>query len=216
MPASVSRRFLIVLAFLAAAVVALSGMAWMVGGTDLMTVVGVVLLLGALLLIFIWVAWKAIRRLLWRVRRRLAFSYFLIGVLPIPMVALLILLNAYLLAGYFLGHLFRDADESIRADLQAAADLQLAHFASTTPQSGQILFGYYRNGVRIAGDERLPESWPGWMELPGTVAASGDFDLNEAPYVSMSDETPTLAAVAREGSLDRIEQAHSLSASKAG
>jgi serine phosphatase RsbU (regulator of sigma subunit) len=199
MPRPTLRRYLIVLAFLAAAVVSLSGMAWMVGGADLMSVVGGALLLGALLLIFIWVAWKVIRRLLWRVRRRLAFSYFLIGVLPIPMVALLILLNAYLLAGYFLGHLFRDAEGAIRADLQAAADLQLSDFSTGTPQSGDTLFGYYRSGVRVAGDDRLPESWPGWMELPGTVAAQGDFDLTEAPYVSMAGDTPTLAAVSRQG-----------------
>lgn len=199
MPRTSLRRFLIVSAFLATAVVALSALAGMVGGLDLMAGVGGVLALGALLLLAIWIGWKATRRFLWRVRRRLAFSYFLIGVLPIPMVALLVLLNAYLLAGYFMGHLFRDATESMRSELAAAAELQLAEFTSGKARVGDTLFGYYRKGVRVAGDPQLPESWPGWLELPGTVAAEGDFELTEPPYVSMPDDTPTLAAVAREG-----------------
>jgi hypothetical protein len=39
-----------------------------------------------ILLLLMWAAWRIYHAFLWRVGRRLAFSYFLIGVLPIPLV----------------------------------------------------------------------------------------------------------------------------------
>lgn len=84
-------------------------------------------LLGALLVgLALWLVSGLLQRLFWRVGRRLAFSYFLIGVLPIPMVALIAGLNVYLLSGYFLGHLYRDEVARLDAELGAAAAVALA------------------------------------------------------------------------------------------
>jgi uncharacterized membrane protein len=47
------------------------------------------------------------RSFFWRVGRRLAFSYFTVGVLPMAMLALIFLLAAYLFGGFLLGHLYR-------------------------------------------------------------------------------------------------------------
>src|SRR6187399_2024394 len=63
---------------------------------------------GALVLGLLWLGVRIFRRLLWRVGRKLAFSYFLIGVLPIPMVILVVGVGLWLLSGALLGHLFRD------------------------------------------------------------------------------------------------------------
>src|SRR6185369_11359948 len=60
-----------------------------------------VLLVSAVILLLIVFAWRIFQRFLYKVGRRLAFSYFLIGVLPIPMVLLLLLAGAYILAGSF-------------------------------------------------------------------------------------------------------------------
>ncbi|HEV7515068.1 MAG TPA: hypothetical protein VGR07_02085, partial [Thermoanaerobaculia bacterium] len=73
-----------------------------------------VLLAGAIVLLLIVFAWRLFQRFLFKVGRRLAFSYFLIGVLPIPMVLLLLLAGAYILAGFFMGHLFRDVTRGLQ------------------------------------------------------------------------------------------------------
>ena len=75
----------------------------------------VVLLLG-------WIAVRAYRAFLWKVGRRLAFSYFLVGVLPIPMVTLALLIGLYILSGFFLGHLFRDGTRNLALELRESAD----------------------------------------------------------------------------------------------
>ncbi|HEX5758258.1 MAG TPA: hypothetical protein VF121_03610, partial [Thermoanaerobaculia bacterium] len=70
---------------------------------------------------FLWLLWRLVRALLWSVGRRLTFSYFLLGVLPIPMLALLIGVATYLLAGFFLGHLYRDTARDLQAELAVLA-----------------------------------------------------------------------------------------------
>ena len=71
-----------------------------------------VLLAGGGVALLIWGLWRAYRAFLWKVGRRLAFSYFLLGVLPIALLLLLLAVLAYLLSGFFLGHLYRDAVQS--------------------------------------------------------------------------------------------------------
>ena len=71
--------------------------------------------------LLIWGLIRAYRAFLWKVGRRLAFSYFLLGVLPIPLLLLLLALLAYLLSGFFLGHLYRDAVQSMQGEIAAAA-----------------------------------------------------------------------------------------------
>ena len=138
-----------------------------------------------------------LRRFLWRVSRRLAFSYFLIGVLPIPMVLLLAGLNVYLLSGYFLGHLYRGAAAGLEVELQAAADTALAGWSGGPPPAageGQRL-AFYRQGARVGGSGAAPDGWPQWLaeaaaDPPGPVA-----------YAELGDGSLTLAAAARRGPL---------------
>ena len=72
-----------------------------------------------------WALRQIFRILLWRVSGRLAFSYFLIGVVPIPLVALLVSVGLYILAGFFLGHLYRNAAVTLQSDLQYMARSEL-------------------------------------------------------------------------------------------
>ncbi|HEY0783174.1 MAG TPA: hypothetical protein VGE98_12010, partial [Thermoanaerobaculia bacterium] len=73
------------------------------------------------LLLFLWMLFRVYQGFLWRVGRRLAFSYFLLGVLPIPMVLLLFAAGAYLVSGFFLSHLYRDAQRGLTAEIEGAA-----------------------------------------------------------------------------------------------
>src|SRR5439155_3551195 len=62
-----------------------------------------------------WFARKLFYRLSWR----LAFSYFLIGVLPIPMVVLLIAIAADMTIGQFEAFRVEDALRELGAQIQA-------------------------------------------------------------------------------------------------
>jgi HAMP domain-containing protein len=128
--------------------------------------------------------WKVVSALLFKVGRRLAFSYFLIGVLPIPMVMLLLGVVAYLLASFFIGHLYRDALRSLEADVAAATRARAVAYLvdgrppahAAPPQAGEtpgMVFAYYRNGQRVAGDPRLPATWPTWANATAGTA-TGD------------------------------------------
>ena len=193
------RRFLLTAGFLAVTILVIAIPVGLTAGWPLTQVVVKALLLGAALLLLLWWLGRLVRTLLWRVGRRLAFSYFLIGVLPIPMVLALILLNAYLLAGYFLGHLYRDALSGLNADLAAASVSRLEDFAhgrrELASPEGDLAHAYYRKGQRIAGDERFPSSWPEWLSRDSEGEASRPY----GGYVALSDGTPTLVAIAEKG-----------------
>jgi serine phosphatase RsbU (regulator of sigma subunit) len=157
------------------------------------------LTLGAGAVLFLlWLLWKAYRSYLWKVGRRLAFSYFLIGVLPIPLMILLLGVGAYILAGFFLGHLYRDAVSVLQTDLGHAAEEQLD--VVTSAQGGQprpgprrldVSFAYYRDGRRIGGSAVAPPQWPVWANRPGASA--------EPRFFALRDGSPALAAVASRG-----------------
>jgi HAMP domain-containing protein len=161
------------------------------------------LLAGVAVYALLWLFLRLMRVLLWRVGRRLAFSYLLIGVLPIPMLIALALLNGYLLAGYFLGHLHRDAVDEMRHDLGTAAEMLLAgsdEATSSMPiERGEVVFARYRGGRRVAGDGRLPDAWPDWL-TPGGGGDRGRWGRKgSAPFLPLAEELPTLAAVAGDG-----------------
>lgn len=155
-------------------------------------------LLALLLVLVLWLLWVGLRRFLWRVSRRLAFSYFLIGVLPIPMVLLLAGLNVYLLSGYFLGHLYRGTAKGLEVELQTAADLALNGWPGGLPPTAAgepVRLVFYRRGAREAGADVAPASWPQWLEA---VPTGGP-----VAYVELSDGSLALAAAARRGGARR-------------
>jgi serine phosphatase RsbU (regulator of sigma subunit) len=141
--------------------------------------------------------WRGLQRFLWKVGRRLAFSYFLLGVLPIPLLLLLLALLGYLLSGFFLGHLYRDAVQSLQLDLESRARARLEQLqqmrqprSTTATETPDVAFGQYRGGKRIAGDRRTPAVWPAWAE----ARQPGD-DVKIAPrLVAGPGGRPALAA----------------------
>lgn len=161
------------------------------------------LTLGALAVVgLLWLLVRAYRAFLWKVGRRLAFSYFLLGALPIPMVLLLLGFAAYVVAGFFLGHLYRDATADLRAELELIAGERAAAFARAgSPPAGElpgIAFGYYRGGRRIAGEPRTPAAWPAWLVEAELPAAEPDPEARERPvrFYALPGHQPTLAAAA--------------------
>ena len=152
-----------------------------------------VLLAGIATLAVIWLLWKFYRSFLYKVGRRLAFSYFLLGVLPIPLVLLLLSVVAYILAGFYMGHLYREATQDLQSELRTLAREHAALSAAGRPSSsaqGEAALAYYRGGRRISGDQRAPRAWPAWLEK----------DPDAIHFVEREDGNPTLAAAAsREG-----------------
>jgi serine phosphatase RsbU (regulator of sigma subunit) len=169
------------------------------------------LLLAAALLALLWLFYRGLRVFLWKVGRRLAFSYFLLGVLPIPMVLLLLAVAAYLLAGFFLGHLYRDAAHGLEQEVGAAAERRWSAFTAggrPGPAADEgMAFAYYRQGRRVAGDERAPADWPAWLpepwvledELPQAASENvppPDERDDPTPIYVLGDGSPILAAAA--------------------
>lgn len=149
-----------------------------------------------ILLLLLWAAWRIYHAFLWRVGRRLAFSYFLIGVLPIPLVLLLLAAASYILTGFLLGHLYRDAARGIAADLDARAEAAVARGSAeggAVDGEDPVAVAIYRDGRRTGGDERLPEAWPAWV--PADPDAGG-----ELAYFAVAALQPTLAAAAGDAS----------------
>ncbi|MCP3964448.1 MAG: SpoIIE family protein phosphatase [bacterium] len=149
----------------------------------------------------LWLLTHGLRRFLWRVGRRLAFSYFLIGVLPIPLMLILVLVATYICSGFFLGHIYRDALASVGNDLRFAAHRHLEQITSGTIELIDhpipIDFAYYRDGRKLTGAASAPDAW-----LPGWHAESLDdlsSELESLSIVAGPDGAPTLAAMVREG-----------------
>lgn len=183
------KKLLLATVGLVAAVAILAWVAGVASESAILAGIGQLLLIGAVLLLLLWLAARVAHVFLWRVGRRLAFSYFLIGVLPIPMVALLALLNVFLLAGFFLGHVYRDASAGLQRDLDQAARAALVR-SPARPDGEAIAVATYRRGRKTRGDDRLPYLWPSALREEPTVADR---------YFMLPDGTPTMLAVARQG-----------------
>ena len=163
-------------------------------------------LVGVFFLFFAWLVFRAYQGFLWRVGRRLAFSYFLVGALPIPMVLLLLGAGAYLLSGFFLSHLYRDAQRDLQAEVEGAAHGRLEALVQSdgapptaataptgTPRPGEkptIAWADYRNGKRVRGDSRAPAAWPSWL----APLAPSEPHAAEPRFFVLPDGTPTIAA----------------------
>ena len=161
------------------------------------------LLLGAAVLFILWLAWRVLRIFLWRVGRRLAFSYFLLGILPIPMVTLFAALVLYLLGGYFLGHLYRDASNSLQRELDAVAELQLRGAERAVPPNllpaNQRRYAHYLDGRRVAGSRKLPATWPGWLDEDANPSDQPSDREDIVAFVSTREHSLTMAAARRRG-----------------
>ncbi|MDX1644453.1 MAG: SpoIIE family protein phosphatase [Thermoanaerobaculia bacterium] len=155
-------------------------------------------LLAVAILLALYLLWRLGRRLLWGVGRRLAFSYFLIGVLPIPMLLLVSVIVGYILNGFFLGHLYRDAVGGVRADLEHHAQQVLVDRDLGSTALEDVAFARYENGSRVGGSELAPADWPQWLE-PGDETRSTA--RPRGSFVALPDGRPTLAAAA--GSAER-------------
>jgi serine phosphatase RsbU (regulator of sigma subunit) len=159
-----------------------------------------VLLAGLAVAALVWGLWRLYHAFLWKVGRRLAFSYFLLGVLPIPLLLVVLAMLAYLLSGFFLGHLYRDAAQSLQGELDSAARGRLASFSSSLSSSaaagGDVVFGYYRGGRKLAGDPRLPAAWPAWLEASAQEVRPGDGRREVPRFVLVPGGRPTLVSVA--------------------
>lgn len=167
-----------------------------------------------------WLALRLLRRMLWRVGRKLAFSYFLIGVLPIPMVLVLLGLGLYLQAGFFLSHLYRDAVRSLEAELSYVARTALnadrdpapirqppdargpgspagadGHF---TPPQG-VALAFYQDGKLVAGDPGAPATWPEWIPGLADPMPHGQMAADPLPLAALADGRPTVVAGSRDG-----------------
>lgn len=182
-------------AVLLAALVALAAV-----DLPVVTTLARMVLVAVALLALLWGLWRLYRRALWKVGRRLAFSYFLIGVVPIPLALALLIAAGYLGAGFLLGHVYRDAVDSVRDDLrsEARARLVLARTGLVQPEQGDEDeaegWALYRGGRRVAGDPRLPAAWPKWAERVGA-----------AWFAPGRDQAPTLAAAVGDGTPGVIE-----------
>lgn len=159
-----------------------------------------ILLGGIVMLGLLWLLWKLYRAFLYKVGRRLAFSYFLLGVLPIPLLLLLLTVVAYILSGYYLGHLYREAVQDLKTELRLVARERAAAFDATgraEPPQGDtpgMAVGYYRRGRRVAGDPRLPRTWPAWM----------DKAPDAAHLIEPEDGMATLVAAASSGGVGAV------------
>jgi sigma-B regulation protein RsbU (phosphoserine phosphatase) len=135
----------------------------------------VLALAAALVLLGLWAGIRLFRRFLWRVGRKLAFSYFLIGVLPIPMVTVLVGVALWLLAGALVGHLFRDTAVAFQRELEETTAQALDGFREGHPRlrEGDVLLAYYRDGKKVTGATFAPDSWPEWLVEPDAGADEG-------------------------------------------
>jgi serine phosphatase RsbU (regulator of sigma subunit) len=159
-----------------------------------------VLVVGIVVGVSLWLLWKLYQAFLYKVGRRLAFSYFLIGVLPIPLVLLLLGVVAYILSGFFLGHLYRDALDEAQRDLQTAARLQLPQLDRAQPAplgtEPGIVFAWYQNGRKVAGDPRLPARWPAWAAARALAGDAHQDREDPQRFFAGPDSLPTLVAAA--------------------
>ncbi len=172
--------------------IALDLLAWTFGGA------------AAAVLVVVFLAF-VLRRLLWRVGRRLAFSYVLLGLLPFLLSLVLVVVSAYLLSGFFLGHLYRDAAISLYEEIDATTEfflepleLDLVPLAALPASvSRDVALSYYRGGVRVAGDDRAPEVFPEWLVPDESSDLRRESTL--PPLVALPDGSATLASAEARG-----------------
>ncbi len=154
-------------------------------------VIGVLTVL-AVVLMMVW------RRLLWRVGRRLTFSYLLIGVLPIPLLAILLGVGGYLLSGFFLAHLFRSSMSVVYSELVTTASISAAAFAGQSNQVDSPFEDFdlifYKDGKRLGSNSAGPEAWPAWLAQETEYALETESRSVMPPLLATADGGITIGA----------------------
>lgn len=149
------------------------------------------------LLILLVLSLGLLRWLLWSVGRRLTVSYFLIGVVPFPLLTLILSLAVYVAAGIFLGHVYRDAVGELQKTADRAAANALSAWredAATPADAGDgLAVAYYREGRRVAGSPRAPDAWPAWLLQRHRDDPA---DIVQSPFVALRDGKPALVGTA--------------------
>jgi hypothetical protein len=142
-------------------------------------------------------------RFFWRVGRRLAFSYLLLGLLPLLLVSILVALASFLLGGFLLGHLYRDTVDQLRDEVEAVARLRLLADAPAPLRLAdgavEVRAADYRRGRRTGGDAGAPAVFPAWLESAQAARAAAGDDESRRPYVALEGGRLSIAAVARAG-----------------
>lgn len=160
------------------------------------------LVIVASLTLFAWLLVRLYQISLWTVRRRLFFSHFLIGVVPIPMAIILAALSAYILAGFFVGHLHRTSLMDFEREQLERAQRQLDAFTdpAAPPPSSQesFAFDYYYQGKRVGGAGLAPDRFPSWLTEP-LAKRPESVPFRAARYVSWAGGPITLALATERG-----------------
>ena len=182
-------------------------------------VLGEVMIFLAVVTVGLVVVLFLLRKLLWSVGRRLAFSYLLLGVLPIPLVLISLFVGGYLLSGFFAGHLYRQSAISLEEQLEAVALVALDSFSTATvsnalaaapsdarPRTASadyeapIALGYYEGLQKVGGAEMAPVTLPDFLleeEAPVEDEASLAGLPRRSPHV-ISYDMPNFVALTDE------------------
>lgn len=149
-----------------------------------------------------WLAAKAYQAFLWRVSRRLAFSYFLIGVVPIPMVLVLAAGAAYVASTFLLGNLYNQSLDAVAEEQARTAETALTTFAAHgqpgRDQVGSSRLDYYKDGQWVGGAGVAPKTWPAWLTAPPETRDGNSLDTR---FVVGAAEHPTLAVAVEQAPL---------------
>ena len=172
------------------AVLLAAGVAMVVAGSQMaedspLTPIGILIICVAALVLGIRLARVLARRLFYRLSWRLAFSYFLIGVLPIPMVALLVAIAADMTIGQF---------EAFRVD-EALRELGARMLAGRVPgvRAVRIAAGRIEDSTVPLLPRGAPP--PDWVR---ELAEPRFFGADRADYfgvASIAESSVTIAAV---------------------
>ncbi len=151
--------------------------------------------------IILWTVKKAFQVFLWRVSRRLAFSYFLIGVLPVPMVISLLLIGGYFICGMYLGSHYRSTVHELYNELNMTAKAYQTGFVQGAEMPVEttdgLAFAYYSGGKKVSGDVHSPDSPPEWLiDRVKEYDTSGETPYSQCAYVILDGIGLSLAAYA--------------------
>jgi len=158
---------------------------------------------GAMFLFFygVWGAFRLgrylVRRLMWRIRTKLLFSYLFIAVVPVVLLILLFALAALLFSGLVASHIvtadIQGKAESLQATARAvltsagrpgaaAVDALIAPARAVHPDVSYVVM---RGGRVVGSHGTLPQALPAWMKPPGFTGLIKEEDQEDLRAVWM-------------------------------